>query len=70
MTDPTTVRGVLLSMNSRTRRAVSNVAATRATEDPQNDDPLTPLLWAIHCEIVDLETEEGELFDRLEGGAL
>lgn len=48
------------------RRLTLRALLARVQDDPDNDNAMTPLWWAIACDIHDLETAEAELRDEID----
>lgn len=61
------VRDALLMMDTGRRRALAVAIHGRVSQDPENSDDMTPVWWAIWCQISDLDAEQAALFEQLRG---
>lgn len=66
MTTTNHVRAALMALSRSDLRAIKAAAIGAVEGDPENASALTVLMWAICSQIVDLETEERALLERLD----
>lgn len=53
-------------MSAADRRILDATIVNRVSRDPDNEQPLTRLLWAVHCDLVDVEAHEQEVLTDLD----